>query len=316
MSSFLPSIPFSDDLGRGESTRGIHRLMAVLYELRYKLRYVDNLTLKVDKDYRMHGTLLHLVLADYYARKMEQNGLPPPPWLHALNPATGREWSLDERLMTVGVGFTEEIRATREFHNYYLHVARDEDWQPIAVERELLLALIDFPEIREEAIAEGLGDEQVTCRGDLTVVRNGGLWAVDYKSMNYAKKDTLPPWREGPEHTMSLQMLFQLRALRAAYGAERVKGVIIMRLKRNAPYHYDRHPIVFDELLYRRSAFTILGRVRQEREIRARVAAGKPIVPCLGECRGNYTCDYINLCQASAAVMPLVLKADFTKRTP
>lgn len=268
------------------------RLLNVDDELRYVLRYMRGYRLAHDKPYRMRGTILHLILAYYYGELMRARGLTPPAWLFAQ--------TLEERLAAECSGFAEIVERCLAFRRYYIRAAKNESFEPVAIERQLYIRLGDVPEIRTEVVKLGLEREVVTMRGDLTALVNGKLVGIDYKSTEEGH-DTLPRWSDNIrlDYELGLQMPVTLRSLRMAYGEENVRGVAIRRLKASEPFHFDYQPLRIEPHVYEGSAWSMLGHVKRELEVRARVTAGGRPTPCWGHCMGRYgACDYINLCAA------------------
>lgn len=313
-----PRIPYSDVLGGGESARGIHRLLTVPFEVMYALRYWRGLRMRYDKVYRLEGTLFHISAGTIAAEQMVKGGRPPPPWFTEKKP-DGSPVTLLDRLEEAGVGFPEEVRNALDFADYYRAATIGERFEVIAPERELSVELGWLPEIAAEAKRRGLDKEIVTTRPDWIGLENGLLYGIDYKSTRNTRGPELPAWRSADnEYELSPQMIFQERALRLAYGAENVGGVLIRRLKKNRPFFYDTQPLNLPAHMHETVAWQILNLVDRERDLRARLARGEKPASCLGlKCQHQYgACDYVNVCKSRGATLKLVVATEFKRETP
>ena len=301
-----PRIPFKDGVG-GESTRGIHRLIATTQPRYYRLKYAGGLSPKASRAAPDKGSTVHLAIAYKYGFKLPTEE--QPGWLH--------EMSLEERWALEPTYYRDEyVRIARSYMRFYDLRTEGEPWEPACPpEREFFLRLDQMPEIAAEATRLGVGDEVVSGRLDLPVFTNGVIWPVDHKSTSWTRGDSLGNFNtDSPEYALPLQMMFQIRLLRAAYGEELVGRPIIQRLKIKEPYDMDRNVLIVPPHAYAKSAYTILQRVLAERELKRKIAAREPIEDCYWACQGRYgACDFLPICKTTPEHVPDVIQLEFNQ---
>lgn len=272
----------------GSSRRGSHQLMAALgCERAYALRYVSRLVEGPGEEpsYRMVGTLVHLLLAYHYANKLQN----PPKWF--------LEKTAEDALNETGAGYPDEIRtAVDVFATWRRHFTVD-PWHPLFVEEEFYATIGDLDPTHSDPETD---HEVISFRLDLVAAMNELAVIVDHKCSGGSYGKRLQRWKEDSEYGRSLQVLLYQRAmaliLPTLIGA-RPEGFFIQRIKRSAPYDFDRHRVLIDPIAYEDSMLTVRAAVKREREIRAKLASGQKLTPSIGLCDGRYgPCTYASLC--------------------
>lgn len=315
------ALPVLTTTGTGASRRGSHQL-ATIFECprKWYLRYRKRLRERVDKPYRMGGTLHHAAIARRYAERIvEQDIWPAPTWLEGALP-------LEDELQEIGAGFPHlvdlALEMYQEYPNYWWHGSAIEPWEPVAVEEQFFARLGDLlPDCPDE-----YKDEVVTCGTDL-VVRNlvtKMLWIVDHKSKGFDpfsyRAKRVDPWIRastgGGDHEkyrINWQVLMNLHIVRQAFPDEVVAGFIVNRFTRDKPFMFDRHPLKVSPLVYNEAPKMMLRAVEEEARVDGMVAAGRKPEPYFWSCHGEYgCCDYIDVCSAhSVEEMEDVVARDF-----
>lgn len=299
----------SNNAGGGASARGSHRISDITTcERKWWLRYVKGLRGRYEPPFRLSGTLIHTCLAWHYAARLPDDA--KPEWFHTS--------SCDEQLERDGVGHPDLIRLAKDTAEAYARWYSADPWTPVAVENEYRARIgdldptgLDEPAFDLEMLSpEGesitvqfpaLNDEIVTCRTDLVVMGNGYYWAVDHKTQggNY-KSGRLDKWKDDGEYALSWQAMINLLLLRQS--GIPVEGFIINRVKRGAPYDFDRHPLMMPPMAYAQASRTARVQVAAERQLMRRIAAGEQPTPRFWSCYDRYgNCDYAPVCGAMSA---------------
>ena len=173
--------------------------------------------------YLIRGSLFHQGLAHYYQRKIEVlAGNDPEQWL---------PWraAVAAQADAEGAGWLHEIPLVTEAIEDYLRHWSQDGWKPLLVEYELR-AQVKHPTKPGERFL-------YTQRADLIVEdKDQRVWIVDHKTASRIAGRTLA------QHTLSGQMIGYQHFGRALYG-ERFAGVLLNRVKLQAPQEYDRRPV-------------------------------------------------------------------------
>lgn len=316
-----PWSPQSDDAAGGASSRGPHRLEAILKcERKWLLRYGDSqgkgrLLHYTSSENALVGTLLHSRAADFHARQM-------PTW-----PKWVTEKTLDERLQDDVRGHPEGSRLVELSRLMWRSVEANTDLAqtpiPYAVEREVWAPLHAI----DPHCPPSLRDEIVTARLDLIATQGDGafkgqlvIW--DYKTTGgWGKKDEdaiLPKWdARDPRWSMHFQAALALAITRAKFSIP-VAGFFIIRVARKAPYPVDRRRLAIPPALLARAGSLATRAVVNEQDVLQRRKAGLPVLPtgAMTDSCGDFGgCEYLSLCQArSPDVERALLASDFFRQ--
>jgi hypothetical protein len=288
----------------GASARGSHRLAAThSCERLWTLRYEYGIVPLITKPWTLLGTLVHHCLAYHYAAQLPGE---KPDWFSR---------PLDDVLNEEGAGNPSLIRTARDVYEFYKrHFAAGDTWSPVKVEHEFSATVgqLDpggpFPELDQEVI---------TARTDLLMEANGYLWIVDHKTTSGGwNSDRLPAWKDDGEYLMSWQAMLYLHIARIEMQDREVRGFIIQRVKRKAPYDVDRNVLRIPALAYRAVPRAARMMVKREKEIQARLALGESPTPNFAACQGRYgPCDYRDLCASETDEMKrLVMTSQYERR--
>lgn len=242
-----------DATSGGASPRGSSYYTAIMtcprmWFLRYKLGLVG----RVDRQYRLEGTLIHRALAYHWAQ-----ALPVKPAWH-----DARLSALTDELHDLGrgypVGVTLALNVMEDYRRFYSKI---EDLVPVAVEECFYATIdeIDPPRPGMSKEEEAVGDEVVSARPDVLVhVKDASplkLFVVDHKTegrtaaADKAQDEPYPlkPWMGDHEHTISFQQTMYLHVMRAVARREHsdveVCGSIIQRVRRQSPSGFARHDL-------------------------------------------------------------------------
>ncbi len=307
----------SDDKGQsvagGASSRGSSYYAAIATcPKMWNLRYRRGLITRWDPPYRMGGTLIHRALAHYWAARMN----PQPAW-HQSSPAY-----LHQELATLGRGYPSLVeKALQCYDAYEAHYSQgpqrpDLEWIPISAESVFSATIdeIDPPGDRRMSDDErAVGSELVTCRPDLLyIVANGqdgrtvdGLPRIrlcDHKTEGNDwsggfKRTSLKVWDGDGQYTISWQQMLYLHILRVRFGADRVAGATIQRVRRESPYLVERHPLEIQTRPYNEVPRTLRHVAAMARRIGMEAAEGTAPVSYLWSCETRWgPCDYRALC--------------------
>jgi hypothetical protein len=288
----------------GASRHGSHQMAsAITCERLYALRYIHGIVESptTEPPWRLTGTLVHLVLSYHYALQLPN----PPAW------ATER--TLDEALAAEGRGRFENIRTAREVYEYYKqHCAAGDTWRPFLVEHELSATIGELDPDGKSA-NPAVDSTVVTAKCDLIAELNGELWIVDHKCSSggwgAARSGRLERWKDDGEYLMSWQAMLYLHIVRLRLAPRPVRGFVIQRIKRTAPYDVDRNPLRIPRRAYQQVPRSARQMVEREFVIRENLAKGIAPLANYAACMGRYgPCSYRNLCAAdseseAAAVM-------------
>jgi hypothetical protein len=217
------------------------------------------------------------------------------------------EKSLQQALEEKGRGVPAEIQAAKEmlmaYREWYPDVA--DPWVPRYLEEEFKATV---GELDPGGPDSSLDDEVISCRPDAIVeqfdsmLNTNVLWIIDYKTRGKSwgkNSDKLESWSDENEFKLDWQVLYNLQIVRKRLAPRIVAGFVIQRLKREAPYDFDRHVLVVPGSAYAEAPRAARGFVAAEREIKRRVAAGVKPVPSFLGCWGRYgPCDYRDICAA------------------
>lgn len=286
----------------GASSRGSHRLASAGggCELMYALAYEHGLRPKSEPPWRVIGSLVHNCLAYHYGTMMN----PRPLFLD--------EYPLHEQLVMTAGAHQDLVSVAYEVFEAYKKTYAGEAWIPRFVEEEFGATI---GELDPGGPHPELDAERITCRSDLIIESNGEYWAVDYKcSAGTFNQERLEPWKDDGEYRMHWQAIVNLHILRKRLDKP-VRGFIIQRIKRKAPYDFDRRALKIPVLAYQTAPRSMRMFVKRENELLARLRAGEKPVPNYACCQGRYgACDYINLCGAdSEAMRDLVFDQEFVQ---
>lgn len=280
----------------GASSRGSHQLTsAATCEQLYTYKYLNNLRIVHEPPWRAIGSAIHEALAWHYAAKLPEEARP-------------QIWAPDnfeELVMQASRNVQAVYDIAMDVYQFYCRRHSSESWTPVAVEQEYKATLGELDP--EHATGTEEDDEYVTCRSDLIVEQNGGLYIVDHKCLagNYVT-GRLDRWQSDNEFTMSLQVMMNLHLVAMHYqriGDPRpVKGFIIQRIKRKQPYEIDRNLVDISPRVLRGAPYVARQLVRREAEIKNKVKSGIPVTPNYSQCMGRYgLCDYYNVCSADTS---------------
>lgn len=299
MSSFVVSFPERRPVGpvafpSGASSRGSHQLLAAATcERKYAFRHVFNLKIVHEPPWRAIGSAVHEALAWYYASMLPEER----------RPAVWAPDNLEQLVMQASRDVPETYQNAMDVFRYYTQHFSADSWKPVAVEEEYRASLRQLDP--DNCTGDSEDDEVVTCRSDLVVEINGGLYIVDHKCSagDYVTK-RLPRWSDRNEYTLSLQAMTNIHLVRqhfAAVGDPRpVEGFIIQRIKRKQPYEVDRNLIDIPAPALRDAPYTLRQLVRRERQIREAVVRGEKVLPNYSQCMSKWgPCDYQSICSAA-----------------
>lgn len=292
----------------GASAHGSHQLAAAnTCERMFYLRYQTGIVPNQDNEppWRLVGSLVHLCLSYHY-----QAQIPPP------HPKWFSERTLDEALAAEGRGHMEIIRNAKEVFDYYKqHWAAGDAWRPVYVEHQFAASIGELdPERAGENPA--VDNTLLTAKPDLIVEANGDLWVIDHKcSAGGWSKDRLDRWKDDGEYLLAWQPMLYLHIIRKRLPHRNVRGFVIQRIKRKAPYDVDRNPLRVPARAYSQVPRTARMLVEKEQSILARVREGIPPIPNFSACFGRYgPCDYRPLCAAdSEGTKKSVMETDFVQ---
>jgi len=288
----------------GSSARGSHRLAAALTcERLWALRYHMYIRPKAQKSYQLLGTLVHTILAYWFAQKTET----APAWLV-------EQPDVEVALLEDGKGYPDLIRQAKEIGEWCKHRYAAEHWHPLYVEEEFRSTL---GRIIGAACPPDLVDEVITCRNDLVVVWNGEAWIVDHKTSRGSNSGRLAKWKEDGDFGLSFQGCQNLHICRNQDELPinyPLRGFAINRIKRTLPYDGDRHALRPPELAYNDSKMMMVEAVRREAQIIEKINVGGKPTPKYAACEGRYgKCDYFNVCAArSKEQQSRVLATEFS----
>ena len=286
----------------GASTRGSHRLAAAGggCEMQFALHYLMGVSPRVEPPWRMTGKLVHLALANYYGAKLDA----PPDYVNI---------PLRDQLEAMAPDQPTEVETALQVLDAYKRWSAGESWRPVYVEEEFRATL---GELDPGGPNPELDNEVITCRSDLVVEQNGELLIVDYKcSAGEWGHERLPRWSDNNEYRIFWQGMINLHILRKRLNKP-VRGFVILRVKRKAPFDFDRNLLQIPQLAYERVPRIAREFVRRELDLVRRVKAGERPVQNFTACHSKYgACDYISLCSASSsAFQQQVLDLDFVER--
>lgn len=144
-----------------------------------------------------------------------------------------------------------------------------------------------------------LNEEEVTCRPDMVIEKNGFLWCTDHKTAGAARNGSgrLPVIDERyPDYTYFWQAMFNLTVLRQHMD---IRGFLINRIKRDVPYDFARDLFSIPARQYAKVPRTIRDCIRKERDILRKVLRSpKDLIAHPWECKAGWACDYTKLCYA------------------
>ena len=256
-----------------------------------------------EKDFQLRGTLIHLALAYYYGSKLN----PRPKWFEERDLFS----ALDER----GRGCPDGIQCAKENLELYMQAYANDVWKPLHVEEEFAATLGEldpggpFPEI---------DDEIVTCRPDLVVEAGGSAWVVDYKTAGkvWRRDGKLDRWKDDGAFALDWQVLVNLTIVRKRL-ARPVKGFVVERLKREAPYDFDRHVLRIPGWAYEQTPRELRLAVKSEIDIVDALNKGILPSPSFHLCYGRYgPCDYRPICQSDSREQALrVMNTEYVRET-
>jgi len=311
--------------GGGASSRGSHRLTdAMGCGEHHVLRNIEGVIAKGDGKgnfYRDFGTLLHSVLAYYYAEKLEVK----PDWFF--------EQTVHEAMTQDAKGNAKWLKDAYEFKTFFEWWEPSHPWLPISVEEEFVTTVgaldpdgQDEPALdieyattckgcdRDEFLVYGIhGDhpdtktlslpalnaEKVTCRPDMIIVVNGYNYIVDHKSAGAARdgSNRLKIYDERfPDYTYERQKLHNLHVVRQFMPIE---GFQFQRVKRDQPFDVQRDLVDVNASQYLKMPAEIRESVRRDRLLQIQaVTARDKVVANHAQCAGKYACEHIALCFA------------------
>jgi len=247
----------------------------------------------------MIGTLVHNCLAYYYAAKLPT----VPDWLSKKTmEETLKECTTDQKLIDNAIAVYEAYKI------YYT----GEPWEPYSVETEYAAKV---GEIDPDGLHPELDDEIVTCRSDLVVTVNDEAWIVDYKCTGGEwGKDRLSPWKGDGEYRLSWQAMLNLMILRARLPMP-VNGFIIQRVKRKAPFDFDRRTLSFPVPAYESAKRTVREFVRRDVELQRAMERGDKLTANFDNCITRWgNCDYMDICGAeSEALQQMIMERQFVQ---
>ena len=277
----------------GASSRGPHRLAdAMLCERKWRWRYLEGFDAKEEPPYRRIGTAFHLCASYYWASQL------------TVRPAWFAETPLREALVEAVQGDSEMLARVTGMFTAWRRYMTAYPRKPVAVEEELFLKLPN--------------GEIVTCRVDLIAEENGWIWVYDIKTTarggwgSEGASERLPRWQENGPYALDWQSLIVLRAARAKFGADRVRGYMLDRVKQTEPFDFDT-PIVDVPLEpYEEAVETAMLACAREHEHRTNAFAGKyPVGNFAGCYHGGAACDYRYVCRSPRAARVQLLDEDF-----
>ena len=311
----------------GASPRGSSYYNSVMacprmWQLRYKLGLVP----RVDRRYRLEGTLIHRALAFYWANRMGLAGYRQPQWHKPLLS------ELEQELLTLGRGFptsvTMSMNVLNDYTKYYTPI---EDFVPVAVEQCFYATIDEVDPPRADMTPEerAVGTEVVSVRPDVLGHALGGnplkLLIMDHKTegRQYGAKNAdrsvaaLEPWRDDGEHTISWQQMLYVTVMRAVVrrehkGAE-VLGSTIQRVRRESPTGVARHDLYMPLPAFEQIPRTLRSVAVEARRIGADLERGIKPRWHTWSCQTRWgACDYREVCAAPTKKdMVDRLKADF-----
>lgn len=270
----------------GASSRGSHQLACAREcPLRYAFRYHLRLRPRIEPPFRLAGTLVHTHLAYHYAEQLDD----PSDWFLTQ--------TLDEALAQDGAGNPAALREATEVAEAYKHRWAGEPLRPHSVEDEYRATI---GELDPGGPDPELDDEYISCKTDLVAEINGDRWVVDHKTQaGDHRTGRLRHWRDDGEYRINWQVLVNLMILRKRIGP--IRGFVINRVKRVAPFDFDRHPLPIPVLAYQNAPRTARNYVRAELAIKKQIAAGDKPEAVYSACYGRYGhCDYVDVCAASS----------------
>lgn len=295
----------ADASSGGASRRGSHRLAAAMTcERLWALRYLKGIVPKAQKNFQLLGTLIHTHVAYWFAEKLDEK----PKWYY--------EKTLEEAILDDGEGYPDLMRTAEEASAAFQHHYASEPWHPYSVEEEYVTTV---GAINPNAPDE-IKDEQLTCRVDLLAVWNGEIWCVDHKTQSgQSSTGRLAKWKSDGQFGLNWQVFQNLWILRTQEPAlpYPVRGFAINRIKRSAPYDFDRHALQPPELAYNDAPIMITAAVQRERDIQEKILAGGKPTPNYAACHGRYgKCDYHDVCSArSKDAQARIIEMEFMNRS-
>ncbi len=287
----------------GRSKRGSHQLSGVrTCEAYWDLRYFQRMVQNEDKDYRMGGTLAHLMLEYHYAAMMPAHERPA--WFTAQDLRTAA--------YKKGEGYPSLIDQAFEMLVAYRQFFPTEPWRPLTIEQEFFARVGDLDMDHVPAHLRQYDNEVVSCRPDLIVemLENDPVlgrplrFIFDYKTLNRTttyRSNTLEKWNPNGEYLLNWQVLYNLHVVRQSMA---IDGFVIQRMKRKGPWDagsFDRNiiDVAKTQLAYDKIPREIRCLVRDEAELTARLTAGEEPRHEVRSCWTRYgACDYRPLCSA------------------
>jgi hypothetical protein len=111
------------------------------------------------------------------------------------------------------------------------------------------------------------------------------------------KRTSLKVWDGDGQYTISWQQMLYLHILRVRFGADRVAGATIQRVRRESPYLVERHPLEIQTRPYNEVPRTLRHVAAMARRIGMEAAQGIAPVSYLWSCETRWgPCDYRALC--------------------
>jgi hypothetical protein len=268
--------------------------------MQFALHYLKGVTPRAEPPWRMIGKMVHTAFANHYAVRLP-------------NPPDYTKIPLRDQLEAMAPGDKSNIQTTLQVLDAYKRWSSGEAWRPVYVEEEFRATL---GELDPGGPYPELDDEVITCRSDLVVEQNGELLIVDYKcTAGEWGQERLPRWSDNNEYRIFWQAMINLHILRKRLDRP-VRGFVILRVKRKAPFDFDRNLLQIPQIAYDRTPRIAREFVRRELDLIRRVEAGERPVQNFSSCFAKYgACDFINLCGASTTeFQQQVLDMDYIVR--
>jgi hypothetical protein len=268
--------------------------------MQFALHYLKHVTPRAEPPWRMIGKMVHTAFANHYAVRLP-------------NPPDYTKIPLRDQLEAMAPGDKSNIDLTLQVLDAYKRWSSGEAWRPVYVEEEFRATL---GELDPGGPYPELDDEVITCRSDLVVEQNGELLIVDYKCTSGEwGQERLPRWSDNNEYRIFWQAMINLQILRKRLDRP-VRGFIILRVKRKAPFDFDRNLLQIPQIAYDRTPRIAREFVRRELDLIRRLDAGERPVQNFSNCFSKHgPCDYLNLCGANTSeFQQQILDLDYVTR--
>lgn len=249
-----PVLPIVEQPG-GSSIRGPHRLGAFsLCRRRGQYRYHMERVPNISKPEPKMGTILHLHQAYYWTSRMVALGIKPPDWYYNTD--------MMAMIHKEATGYPELITRAEDCIKAFKERFKSDQWVPVAVEREFMVALEDLLPTCEPSLAR----EVVSVRTDLVVETPKG-WKifVDYKSIASAWQGQLPRWDPDGKYKIDWQIGLNLAIIPLAEPTWKLDTGIIQRILQVPPFLADRSPVRYPKSFYEDMGVTVQDCIQEER---------------------------------------------------